>query len=112
MCPIVPHIGHWSTVIHLPFASTLVLLALIGDGLCSKSDDFESDQVLQGSKHEDFFKNFHFNCEHSMKRSSKEIQIGQENSIRQHPLRSLSKVFHLSYLIATYNEILFSYLAK
>ena len=102
MCPTVPHIGHWSTVVHLPFALTLVLLALIGDGLCCESDNFESDQGLQDSKHEAFFKNFHINGEHSMKRSTKDIQIGQENSIRRHPLRSLSKVFHLSILITTY----------
>ena len=105
MCPTVPHIGHWSTVAHLPFASTLVLLALIGDGLCCESDNFEPDQGVQDSKHEAFFKNFLFNGEHSMKRSTKDIQIGQENSIRRHPLRTLSKVFHLSILVAKYYEI-------
>ena len=99
MCPTVPHIGHWSTVVHLPFASTLVILTLIGDGLCSESDNFESGQGVQDSNHAVFFKNFHFNGKDSMKRPTKGIQIGQENSIRRHPLRSLSKVFYLSYHI-------------
>ena len=92
MSPTAPHIGHWTTVVHLPFASTLVLLALIGNGLCSKSDLLESDQAIPDKKHDVFFKNFHFNDE----KSTKDIQIARENIIRRHPLRSLSKVNHLA----------------
>ena len=92
MSPTLPHFAHLSIICHLSITLTLLFLILIGHGLCSKSNLIESTPHLPDSAQEVFFKNFHMSGQDAVKKSKKEIQIGQENNTRRHPLQILSKV--------------------
>ena len=105
MSPALPHAAHLSIICHLSFGLKLLFLILIGNGLCSKSDLIESTPHLPDSAQEVFFKNFHVSGQDSMKRSKKDIQIGQENNTRRHPLQILSKVIRFIIMNWILNEL-------